>query len=150
MSYESERQIEVLLIEDNSGDVLLTKEAFDETGFKEKMIIARDGEDAMDYLYKRGPYENANSPDLILLDLNLPKKDGREILAEIKKDDNLRQIPVIVLTTSRSEKDINKCYELQANCYIIKPVGFDEFLDIVKSIQEFWIDTVKLPSMPGR
>lgn len=145
MSYSRDRPVEILLIEDNSGDVLLTKEAFEEIEFKDKINVARDGDDAMDYLHKRGPYKDAVRPDLILLDLNLPRKDGREVLEEIKSDAELRSIPVIILTTSKSERDIRICYDLHANCYITKPVDFDEFLMIVKYIVDFWLGLVKLP-----
>lgn len=145
MSYSRDRPVEILLIEDNSGDVLLTKEAFEEIEFKDKINVARDGDDAMDYLHKRGPYKDAVRPDLILLDLNLPRKDGREVLEEIKSDAELRSIPVIILTTSKSERDIRICYDLHANCYITKPVDFDEFLKIVKYIVDFWLGLVKLP-----
>ena len=147
MSYSKDRPVEILLIEDNSGDVLLTKEAFEELQFTDNITVARDGEDALDYLFRRGPYANAVKPDLILLDLNLPKKDGREVLEMIKTDPNLKSIPVIVLTTSKSEKDIKMCYDLHANCYITKPVYFEEFLEIVKFIIDFWIKLVKLPSV---
>ncbi|MDX2001424.1 MAG: response regulator [Chitinophagales bacterium] len=147
MSYSKDRPVEILLIEDNSGDVLLTKEAFEELQFSDNITVARDGEDALDYLFKRGPYGNAVRPDLILLDLNLPKKDGREVLEMVKNDPDLKSIPVIVLTTSKSEKDIKMCYDLHCNCYITKPVYFEEFLEIVKFIIDFWIKLVKLPSL---
>lgn len=146
MPYSKDRPVEILLIEDNSGDVLLTKEAFEEIEFNERISVARDGEDALDFLYKRGPYAEAVTPDLILLDLNLPRKDGREVLQEIKSHDKLKTIPVIILTTSKSERDIKICYDLHANCYITKPVDFDEFLNIVRFIVDFWIKLVKLPS----
>lgn len=145
MSYSKDRPVEILLIEDNSGDVLLTKEAFEEIDFKDRINVARDGDDAMDYLRKRGPYKDVSRPDLILLDLNLPRKDGREVLEEIKSDPELRSIPVIILTTSKSERDIRICYDLHANCYITKPVDFEEFLKIVKYIVDFWLGLVKLP-----
>lgn len=147
MGYSKDRPVEILLIEDNSGDVLLTKEAFEEIEFNERISVARDGEDALDFLFKRGPYADAVTPDLILLDLNLPRKDGREVLQEIKSDPKLKIIPVIILTTSKSDRDIKICYDLHANCYITKPVDFDEFLNIVRYIVEFWIKMVRLPSM---
>lgn len=146
MSYERDRPFEILLIEDNSGDVLLTKEAFEEIDYKDHINVARDGEDALDYLYKRGPYERAKRPDLILLDLNLPRKDGREVLQVIKQDEKLRSIPVVVLTTSKSDRDIQICYDLHANCYITKPVDFEEFLSIMKQVLDYWLKLVRLPA----
>ena len=146
MNYERDRPFEILLIEDNSGDVLLTKEAFEEIDYKDHINVARDGEDALDYLYKRGPYERAARPDLILLDLNLPRKDGREVLQVIKQDDSLKSIPVIVLTTSKSDRDIKICYDLHANCYITKPVDFEEFLAIMKQVVDYWLMLVRLPA----
>lgn len=146
MSFDKDKPVEILLIEDNSGDVLLTKEAFEEIDFKDYLVVANDGEDALDYLYKREPYANVETPDLILLDLNLPRKDGREVLEIIKSDDKLKSIPVIVLTTSQSERDIKICYDLHANCFITKPVDFEEFLTIVRYIVDFWIKLVKLPA----
>lgn len=146
MNYDRDRPFEILLIEDNSGDVLLTKEAFEEIDYKDHINVARDGEDALDYLYKRGPYERAARPDLILLDLNLPRKDGREVLQVIKQDDSLKSIPVIVLTTSKSDRDIKICYDLHANCYITKPVDFEEFLAIMKQVVDYWLMLVRLPA----
>lgn len=146
MFSERDRPFEILLIEDNSGDVLLTKEAFEEIDYRDHINVARDGEDGLDYLYKRGPYEKAMRPDLILLDLNLPRKDGREVLQVIKNDDSLKSIPVIVLTTSKSDRDINICYDLHANCYITKPVDFEEFLSIMKQVVDYWLKLVRLPA----
>lgn len=146
MNYDRDRPFEILLIEDNSGDVLLTKEAFEEIDYKDHINVARDGEDALDYLYKRGPYERAVRPDLILLDLNLPRKDGREVLQVIKQDESLRSIPVVVLTTSKSDRDIKICYDLHANCYITKPVDFEEFLAIMKQVVDYWLMLVRLPA----
>ena len=146
MNNERDRPFEILLIEDNSGDVLLTKEAFEEIDYKDHINVARDGEDALDYLYKRGPYERAKRPDLILLDLNLPRKDGREVLQVIKQDDSLKSIPVVVLTTSKSDRDIKICYDLHANCYITKPVDFEEFLSIMKQVVDYWLKLVRLPA----
>lgn len=142
-----DRPVELLLIEDNSGDILLTKEAFEEINFSENLSVVTDGESALDFLYKRGRYENAQTPDLIILDLNIPRVDGREILNKVKNDDNLKKIPIIVLSTSKSDRDIKTCYELQANCYLIKPVDFEQFLEIVTYIRDFWLGMVKIPSM---
>lgn len=141
------RPAELLLIEDNSGDILLTKEALEEIGFNENLNVVTDGEAALDFLYKRGRYELAPTPDLIILDLNIPRIDGRELLAKIKSDKNLKKIPVLVLSTSKSERDVKHCYELQANCYLVKPVDFEEFLEIVRYIQYFWLGIARIPTM---
>jgi chemotaxis family two-component system response regulator Rcp1 len=137
--------IEILLVEDNPGDVRLTIEALKDAKVLNKLSVAEDGVDAMAFLRKEGKYRDVTRPDLILLDLNLPKKDGREVLAEIKADDNLKRIPVVVLTTSQAEQDIIKSYNLHANCFITKPVDLDQFLTVVKSIEDFWLTLVKLP-----
>jgi chemotaxis family two-component system response regulator Rcp1 len=137
--------IEILLVEDNPGDVRLTKEALKEGKVANQINVVMDGIAAMDFLHREGKYENAPIPDMILLDLNLPKKNGREVLAEIKADSNLKHIPVVVLTTSQAEKDIIMTYNLHANCYITKPVDFDQFISVVKSIENFWFTVVKLP-----
>lgn len=137
--------IEILLVEDNMGDIDLTKEALAESKLQNKLEIVQDGEAAMQFLYKQGEYVDATTPDLILLDLNLPKKDGREVLAEIKADPILRRIPVVVLTTSEAEEDILKVYDNYANCYIKKPVDFNKFVNVVKKIEDFWLTIVKLP-----
>src|SRR2546427_153190 len=129
----------ILLAEDNPGDVRLTREALKESKVLVNLSVVGDGEAALAYLRREREYVNAEHPDLILLDLNLPKKDGRQVLAEIKSDDKLKRIPVVVLTTSRSEEDILKAYDLHVNCYIEKPVNFDQFIKIVKSIEEFWL-----------
>jgi two-component system response regulator len=142
-----DRPAELLLIEDNSGDILLTKEAFEEIQFAENLNVVTDGEAALNFLYKQGSYQNAPTPDLIILDLNIPRIDGRELLAKIKTDENLKKIPVVVLSTSKSERDIKYCYELQANCYLIKPIDFEEFLEIVRFIQQFWLGIAKIPTM---
>jgi len=126
---------------------LLTKEAFEEIEFSENLSVVTDGEMAVDYLYKQGRYQNATTPDLIILDLNIPRIDGRELLAKIKTDPGLKKIPVLVLSTSKSERDIKQCYELQANCYLIKPVDLEEFLEIVRFIRDFWLGIVKIPTM---
>jgi chemotaxis family two-component system response regulator Rcp1 len=137
--------IEILLVEDNPGDVRLTIEALRENRVQINLYVARDGEEAMAFLNRTEPFEDAVRPDLILLDLNLPKKDGREVLEEIKCDPILRRIPVVVLTTSSAETDILKTYDLHANCFITKPVDLDQFLRVIKSIEDFWLAIVKLP-----
>jgi len=137
--------VEILLVEDNPGDVRLTVEAFIESKILNNLHIVEDGIDALAYLRKEGKYEREPRPDLILLDLNLPKKDGREVLEEIKKEDPLKKIPVVVLTTSSAEEDIIKSYELYANCYITKPVDINQFMKVIRSIANFWFSIVKLP-----
>ena len=137
--------IEVLLVEDSPGDVRLTQEAFRDANRSVRLHVASDGVEAMAFLRHEGAYVNAPRPDLILLDLNLPKMDGREVLAQIKEDDSLRTIPTVVLTTSDAEADISKSYQLHANCYLNKPVQLDAFEALVKSINEFWLKDVKLP-----
>lgn len=139
------RPVEILLIEDNPGDVRLTKEALKEGKIINNLHVAEDGIEASAYLKKQGKYKNEPIPDLILLDLNLPRKDGRELLAEIKEDQSFKHIPVVVLTTSKAEEDIIKSYESHANCYITKPVDMNQFIKIVKSIEYFWFSIVKLP-----
>ena len=140
------RPIEILLVEDNPGDVRLTQEALGEAKVRNNLAVARDGVEALAYLRRESPFENSVRPDLFLLDLNLPRKDGREVLAEIKSDPDLRRLPVVVLTTSTAEKDILESYNLYANCYINKPVDLDQFVSIVSSIEDFWLTIVKLPS----
>jgi len=137
--------IEVLIVEDSPGDVRLTKEAFHDANPSVHLNVAADGVEAMAFLKHQGIYAHAPRPDLILLDLNLPKMDGREVLAQIKKDESLKTIPTVVLTTSESEVDIAKSYDLQANCYLSKPVELDAFEALVKSINDFWLTKVKLP-----
>ena len=137
--------IEILLVEDNPGDVRLTIEALKETKVRNTLHVAEDGVQAMAFLNREGKYAEAPKPNLILLDLNLPRKDGREVLAEIKNDPRLRQIPVVVLTTSEAEKDIATTYNLHANCYITKPVDLDQFMIVVRSVEDFWLTIVKLP-----
>jgi two-component system response regulator len=138
--------IDILLVEDNPGDSRLAQEALKEGKVKNKIHVVYDGVQATDFLYKRNDYKNAPRPDLIILDLNLPKKDGRELLAEIKEDKNLKRIPVVILTISKAEEDILKTYNLHANCYITKPLNLDKFMEVVKSIEEFWLTIVKLPN----
>lgn len=143
-----ERQVEILLVEDSPGDVRLTIEALKEGKIKSHLSIARDGVEALDFLHRRGSYSNAPRPDLILLDLNLPKKDGREVLAEIKGDPQLKRIPVVVLTTSNAEEDIIRSYDLHVNCYITKPIDMEEFIKVIESIDDFWFSIVQLPTRP--
>jgi chemotaxis family two-component system response regulator Rcp1 len=142
---KSFRSIEILLVEDNPADIRLTTEALKEQKMYNNLNVVTDGVEAMAYLRKEGKYSGAKRPDLILLDLNLPKKDGREVLKDIKTDDSLKLIPVVVLTVSKSEEDILRSYNLHANCYITKPVDLAQFLKVAKSVQEFWFTMVKLP-----
>ena len=137
--------VEILLVEDNPGDVRLTVEALKEGKVYNNLHWAKDGVEALEFLRRQGKYANAPRPDIILLDLNLPKKDGREVLVEIKRDSDLGLIPVVVLTTSKAEEDILKSYELHANCYVTKPVDLDQFIRVVKSIDGFWLTVVTLP-----
>jgi CheY-like chemotaxis protein len=137
--------IEVLLVEDDPGDVLMTREAFEEHKVRNRLTVVNDGVDALAYLRGEGPYKDAARPDLILLDLNLPKVDGREVLAEIKNDENLRRIPVVVLTTSAADEDILRSYQLHANAYVTKPVDFERFIAVVRQIDEFFVSVVRLP-----
>jgi two-component system, chemotaxis family, response regulator Rcp1 len=139
------QEVEILLVEDNPGDVRLTQEALKEGKVLNNLSVVEDGVEAMAFLRQEGKYVGAPSPHLILLDLNLPKKDGREVLAEIKADDCLGRIPVVVLTTSRAEEDILKSYDLHANCYITKPVDLEQFYRVVQSVNDFWLNIVKLP-----
>jgi CheY-like chemotaxis protein len=137
--------IEVLLVEDDPGDVLMTREAFEEHKVRNRLNVVSDGVDALAYLRREKPFEEAVRPDLILLDLNLPRRDGREVLAEIKNDTVLRQIPVVVLTTSQADEDVLRSYQLHANAYVTKPVDFDRFVSVVKQIDDFFISVVRLP-----
>lgn len=139
------KPIEILLVEDNPGDVRLTMEALKENKVSNNLHVVSDGVAALKFLNREETYFDVPRPDLILLDLNLPKKDGREVLAEIKSDDTLRRIPVVVLTTSQAEEDISKAYDLYANCYVTKPVDLEKFITVVKSIEDFWVTIVKLP-----
>ncbi len=138
--------IEVLLVEDDTGDVELTKEALVESKLKMNLTVVNDGVEALDYLRKQNGYANAVRPDLILLDLNMPRKDGREVLAELKVDENLKTIPVVVLTTSDADLDILKSYGLGCNCYVTKPVGLEQFTKVIQTIENFWFTVVRLPS----
>jgi chemotaxis family two-component system response regulator Rcp1 len=139
------RPIEILMVEDNPGDVRLTVEALKEGKVRNNFHTVEDGVQAMAFLRRQGEYANSPRPDLVLLDLNLPKMNGREVLAEIKQDPDLRRIPVVILTVSKAEQDILKTYNLYANCYITKPVDLDQFLEVVKSIENFWLTVVMLP-----
>lgn len=140
------RPVEILLVEDNPGDVRLTREALREGEVRTHLHVAPDGVEALKFLRREAPYADSVRPDLILLDLNLPKKDGREVLQEVKADPSLRYIPVVVLTSSQAEQDIRRVYELHANCYVTKPVDLDHFIHVVHSIATFWFTVVKLPS----
>lgn len=146
MDIDTNSGIRILLVEDNPGDVRLTKEALKEAKMKNQLAVVDDGVEAMAYLRQEGEYKEVLRPDLILLDLNLPKKDGRQVLQEIKLDPELKRIPVVILTTSQAEEDILRSYDLHANCYVTKPVDLDQFINIVKSINDFWFTIVCLPS----
>ena len=137
--------IDVLLVEDDPGDVLMTREAFEDNKVANRLSVVSDGVSAMEYLRKQGPYADKPVPDLILLDLNLPRKDGREVLAEVKDDEQLRRIPVVVLTTSKAEEDVLRSYNLHANAYVTKPVDFERFIEVVRQIDEFFVSVVRLP-----
>jgi chemotaxis family two-component system response regulator Rcp1 len=142
--------IEILLVEDSPGDADLAREALEGTKVRNTLHVVGDGEEAMRFLRREGPYAGAPRPGLVLLDLNLPKKDGREVLAEIKADADLKRIPVVILTTSKEEEDVLRSYNLHANCYITKPIDLDQFLKVVRSIEEFWLTIVKLPPSASR
>ncbi|MBW8483258.1 response regulator [Actinomadura parmotrematis] len=139
------KPIEVLLVEDDPGDELMTREAFEDNKVGNNLHVTRDGMEALDFLYRRGPHADAPRPDLILLDLNLPKYDGREVLAQIKSDPDLAVIPVVVLTTSSAEEDVVRSYNLHANAYVTKPVDFDRFISAIRQIDEFFVTVVRLP-----
>ncbi len=141
------RAIEILLVEDDPGDELITREAFEHNKLKNNLHVAHDGEEGLDFLYRRGQFEGAPRPDLILLDLNLPKYDGRQLLEKVKSDPDLARIPIVVLTTSSAEEDILRSYELHANAYVTKPVDLDQFMSAVRQIDEFFVQVVRLPSM---
>ncbi|WP_146906613.1 response regulator [Cellulomonas aerilata] len=137
--------IDVLLVEDDPGDVLMTREAFEDNKVTNRLAVVSDGVSALEYLRKEGQYAQAPTPDLILLDLNLPRMDGREVLQALKGDEQLRRIPVVVLTTSEAEEDVLRSYSLHANAYVTKPVDFDRFIDVVRQIDEFFVSVVRLP-----
>jgi len=138
--------IEILLVEDSPDDIVLTTEALKDGKVRNRISVVEDGEEAMSFLRREGQYHAAPRPDLILLDLNLPRKSGREVLAEVKQDPKLKRIPVVIMTTSSDEKDILQAYNCHANCYVTKPVDLDQFLGVVKSIEHFWLTVVKLPA----
>ena len=144
----SSKALEILLVEDNPADVRLTQEAFRDGKIHNTLAVVKDGVEALEFLRKQGKYKGKPRPDIVLLDLNLPKKDGRQVLQEMKQDPALRTIPVVILTSSDAERDIAGAYELQANCYITKPVDLDQFITVVKSIEDFWFSIVKLPPEP--
>jgi chemotaxis family two-component system response regulator Rcp1 len=137
--------IDILLVEDSPSDVLLTKEALRDARIANELSVARDGEEAIAYLRQQGDFADTPRPDIVILDLNLPRKDGREVLREIKGDESLRRIPVLVLTTSASDRDVGECYDSHANCFLTKPIDFEEFIDVVRSMEHFWISVVRLP-----
>jgi CheY-like chemotaxis protein len=139
------RPVEILLVEDSPGDVRLTQEALKESKLLNNLHVARDGVEAMEFLKRKGKYESAVRPDVILLDLNMPRMDGRQVLAEVKKDDELKRIPIVILTISKADEDIVRTYELGANCYITKPVDLEQFNKVVKAIDNFWFEVVTLP-----
>ena len=143
---EPQKQIDVLLVEDDPGDVLMTREAFEENKVANRLAVVNDGASAMEYLRKEGQYVDAPTPDMVLLDLNLPRMDGREVLAAMKSDDQLRRIPVVVLTTSEAEEDVLRSYSLHANAYVTKPVDFQRFIDVVRQIDDFFVSVVRLPT----
>jgi CheY-like chemotaxis protein len=138
--------IEVLLVEDDPGDVLLIREAFEDNKVANRLHVVADGVEALEFMRREGAHADAPRPDLVLLDLNLPRKDGREVLAEVKADDRLRTIPIVVLTTSQAEEDVLRSYDLHANAYVTKPVDFDRFIGVVRQIDQFFVSVVKLPS----
>lgn len=140
------KSVDILLVEDNPGDVELAREALEDSKLKNRLFVVKDGEEALDFIFKRRAYVDAPRPDIILLDLNLPKKDGREVLREIKSDENTKRIPVVILTTSKAEEDVLRAYNLHANCYITKPMDLNQFLKIVQSIEHFWMSIVVLPA----
>ena len=146
MNRKQHRPVEILLVEDSPTDALLAREALESSKIINNMRTVTDGVEALAFLRQEGKYQKAPRPDLILLDLNMPKKDGREVLAEIKNDDNFKRIPVVVLTTSKSEADVLKAYGLHANCYIVKPVDFEQFAEVVQSIESFWFVVATLPT----
>ena len=140
------KPVEILLVEDNEGDVGLIEEVLEEAKIRNVLHVAKDGEEAILFLHREGKFSGAPRPDIILLDLNLPKKDGREVLKEVKEDSKLKNIPVVILTTSNAEKDIFRAYELHTNAYVTKPLDFDQFIKVVESIGNFWLEIVKLPT----
>ncbi len=144
-SHSNGRLVEILLVEDNPGDVRLTQEAMKDGKMRNNLSVARDGVEAMAFLRHEGEFKDAPRPDVVLLDLNLPKKDGREVLAEIKADPDLRRIPVVVLTSSKADEDIASSYDSHANCYVTKPGDLEQFMEVIRSVEGFWVQIVKLP-----
>lgn len=142
---DARKLADILLVEDNVGDIELTREAFRDAKFRNNLHIAMDGDEALDFLFKRNGHENAPTPDIILLDLNLPGTDGHEVLEHVKQDDILKRIPTIILTSSNAERDVVGSYDLHANCYIVKPVNAAKFIEVVRQVEDFWIDIVCLP-----
>jgi CheY-like chemotaxis protein len=145
MTHVAQRLIEVLMVEDNPGDVRLTAEAWKGSIVPIHLSVARNGEEGLAFLRRQGEHQDAPRPDLVLLDLNLPRMDGRELLAAIKQDGDLRRVPIVVLTTSNAEEDLLRCYDLHANCYIVKPVSLDRLFLVLQSVRDFWLDQVALP-----
>lgn len=139
------RPLNVLLVEDNPGDIRLMREALRSSNTTQKLDAVEDGEEALAYLRREAPYSDVPKPDLIFLDLNLPKKDGREVLNEIKQDDALKRIPVVILTTSEAERDVSRAYDLHANCYVKKPTDLDEYMEVIRACENFWLHIVRLP-----
>lgn len=144
-NHQPPKPVDILLVEDNPGDADLAREALENTKLNNRLYVVDDGEKAMSFLLREGPYAEMPRPDLILLDLNLPRKDGRQVLAEIKLNDDLKRIPVVILTTSQAEEDVIRTYDLHANCYITKPINLNQFLHVVRSIESFWLSIVILP-----
>jgi two-component system, chemotaxis family, response regulator Rcp1 len=149
MRYSSLQSIHILLVEDNAAEANLFKEILNEKNMYSSLHTVHDGVEALDFLYKKGKYENAEKPDIIILDLNLPKKDGREVLAEIKTDEKLKVIPVIIMTTSKAPTDIETSYRLQANSYIPKPINLDDYINTIRRIEKFWFTVAELPEKQG-
>lgn len=149
MKYKDMKVIDILVVEDNAGDARLIREVLDENKIFNSLHFVRDGNEAMDFLNNNGKFKSVPKPDLIILDLNLPRKDGREVLAEIKADDKLKHIPVVIMTISQAEEDIMKSYSLHANCFITKPIDLTQFIKVIKSIEDFWFSVVKLPPKAG-
>ena len=145
MSDVTSKPVKILLVEDNPGDVRLIQEAMKESKILYSIYVGKDGQEALDFLYKNGDYKDSPKPDLVLLDLNLPKVSGQEVLEKIKNDSTLSKIPVIILTTSKADEDVLKSYELHANCFITKPADFEQFIHVINTIQNFWLEIVKLP-----
>jgi two-component system, chemotaxis family, response regulator Rcp1 len=149
MNAQGYKMIDILVVEDNPGDALLIREVLNSNKIYNTLNIVKDGAEALDFLRRKGKFAGAPSPDLILLDLNLPRVDGRQVLADIKSDDKLKQIPVVIMTMSQDEEDIAKAYKLHANCYVTKPIDLDQFVKVVESLENFWFSLVKLPAKPA-